>query len=162
MWYQGLCVVAPNTDQGCNRHCSTISLLCCLCITKPPLFFLCCVHHIHKKVAICVSDFFFFCFILYYTIQNEETISWNQKSDVQVVSMCTYEYHHLVCWYSCVTIHVLKTQMTNNSKHAGVHSDRDLSNPFQKHTLLAACILKTLFATKIIFLLLFFEQKSKK
>jgi len=67
-----------------------------------------------------------------------------------------------VCvWYLCVTIHVLKTQMTNNSKHASVHSERGgLSLLFQKHTLLAACILKTLFATKNN--LLFFKTKSIK
>jgi len=65
-----------------------------------------------------------------------------------------------VCvWYLCVTIHVLKTQMTNNSKHASVHSERGgLSLLFQKHTLLAACILKTLFATKNN--LLFLKQRA--
>jgi len=94
VWYQGLCVVAPNTDQGCNRHCSTISLVCCLCITKPHLFFVLCSSH-SQKIAICVSDFFR-C-MLYFTMQNEERISWNQKSDVRVVSMCMYKYHHLVC-----------------------------------------------------------------
>jgi hypothetical protein len=54
--------------------------------------------------------------------------------------------------------------MTNNSKHAGVHSERGqgLSLLFQKHTLLAACILKTLFATKNNLFFSFFKKEKKK
>ncbi len=93
---------------------------------KASFIFLCCVFITHSQEN---SKFVFLIFFTACCIsmQNEGKISWNQKSDVQVVSMCTYKYHHLVCWYLCVTIHVLKTQMTNNSKHAGVHSEGDLS-----------------------------------
>lgn len=83
-----------------------------------------------------------------------------QCARINIIPLC-------VCWYLCVTIHVLKTQMTNNSKHAGVHSE-GVYSPSETYSLSGLhsqnliCHEDNLF---FLFLLLSFlkeKQKQKK